>query len=377
MGEEEPPPRGPEAWPSVCALVPARDESKSLPHTLPALLGQDYPGDFTVILFDDRSEDGTADVARKLAEESGLSDRLSLLSGADLPEDWVGKVWALEQAASYCGLGSYQEKPSQPPIPKPKYLLLTDADIRHTPASLRRLVSESESDGLALNSRMARLRSASGAERLLIPPFVLFFNMLYPMRRVNDRRSSIAAAAGGCVLLASSALEDAGGFCSIKDEIIDDVNLARVIKRRGFPIRLALSRTEVESIRVYESLGTIWAMIRRTAFTELGYSWLRLAGTLFGMAFMFLLPPLWALAGVGLTVANIVGWWLISPPWGIFLAVEGFLAWVLMAMVYLPAVDFFGLRKMWLWTLPLAGVIYEAITLDSALQYLRGRRGGW
>jgi hopene-associated glycosyltransferase HpnB len=382
VGDDEKPPPEPEAWPSVSALVPARNESESLPHTLPALLGQDYPGDFTVILIDDRSEDGTADIARKIAEESGTAERLTVVSGASLPEGWAGKVWALHQGASQCGVGSLHGNPSRPSmpdpsIPKPKYLLLTDADIRHAPGSLRRLVAESEKGGLALNSRMARLRCVSGPERLLISPFVFFFNMLYPMRRVNDRKSSVAAAAGGCVLLLASALERAGGFSCIKDKIIDDVNLAQKIKGEGSPIHLALSRKEVESMRVYESLGAIWAMVRRTAFTELRYSWLRLAGTIVGMALMFLVPPLWAVVGTGLALANIVRLPIVSMPWAIVLATEGFLAWALMAIVYRPAVRFFNLSGGWVWTLPLAGVLYEAITLDSALRHLRGKRIGW
>src|SRR5439155_4605164 len=261
----------PQAWPPVCVLVPARNESESLPQTLPALLRQDYPGDLAVVLIDDRSQDGTADIARKVAEESGAADRLTVISGADLPEGWVGKVWALEQGAAHCGLRVVNERLSRfptswplapgpwPPAPGPQYILLTDADIRHAPGSLRRLVAESEKDRLALNSRMARLRCVSRPERLLIPAFVFFFNLLYPMRRVNDQRSAVAAAAGGCMLLAASARERAGGFACIKNKIIDDVSLARQIKRLNVPIHLALSRHEVESLRTYDSLATVWA----------------------------------------------------------------------------------------------------------------------
>ncbi len=382
VGDDGESPAEPQAWPPVCILVPARNESESVPQTLPALLTQDYPGDLAVILIDDRSQDGTADVARKVAEESGAADRLTVISGADLPEGWVGKVWALEQGAAHCGLRVVNERLPRFPNPQflafsPQYLLLTDADICHAPGSLRRLVAESEKDHLALNSRMARLRCISRSERLLIPAFVFFFNLLYPMRRVNDQCSAVAAAAGGCVLLAASALERAGGFACIKDKIIDDVSLAQHIKRLHAPIHLALSRHEVESLRTYNSLAMIWAMVRRTAFAELRYSWVRLAGTVMGLAVMFLLPPLWLMSGTGLTLAGILGWLPVSVPWAVVLAAEGFCSWALMAIVYRPAIRFFGLSGAWSWMLPLAGTLYGGMTVDSALRHFLGFGTGW
>ena len=363
-------------------LVPARNERESLPRTLPALLKQDYPGNFAVILIDDRSDDGTTDIAQKLAEKVGETGRLRVISGAALPQGWVGKVWALQQGASHCGLriadcGLPRGETSSVITAKPKYLLLTDADIRHAPGSLRRLVAESERDHLALNSRMARLRCVSNAERLLIPPFVFFFSLLYPMRQVNNRRSAVAAAAGGCVLLMTSALERVGGFSCISDKIIDDVNLARQIKALAEPIHLALSRSEVESLREYESLATIWTMVRRTAFTELRHSWVRLAGTVLGMVVMFLLPPLWVAGGIVAILAGLMGLWVISFLWAGALIVEGFCTWAIMMMVYRPAIHFFDLPNGRSWTLPLAGVLYGAMTVDSAVRYVTGMRIGW
>lgn len=382
VGDDAELPPSPQTWPPVRILVPARNESESLPLTLPALLQQDYPGDLAVILIDDRSTDGTADIARQVAKGVKAQDRLSVLSSAELPEGWMGKVWALAQGATYCGLhneGGHPAASADPPPTTchPQYLLLTDADIRHTPGSLRRLVAESEKDGLALNSRMARLRCVSGAERLLIPAFVFFFNLLYPMRRVNDQHSSVAAAAGGCVLLASSALERAGGFACIKNETIDDVSLAQHIKHLSLPIHLALSRHAVESLRTYDSLAAVWAMVRRTAFTELGYSWLRLAATVVGLAMMFLLPLLWAFGGTVMTLISLSGALTDSLPWSIILVVEGLCAWMLMALVYRPAVLFFGLPSVWVWTLPFAGILYGAMTIDSAFRHVTGVSLGW
>jgi hopene-associated glycosyltransferase HpnB len=334
-----------------------------------------------VVVIDDRSQDGTATVARDIAKRCCAEQRLIVVTGAPLPPGWVGKVWALEQGAAWCGYGSPNSPASAEPASgahgKPQYFLLTDADIHHAPHSLRRLVAESEQRRLALNSRMARLRCESPAERWLIPPFVFFFNLLYPMRQVNDPRNVMAGAAGGCVLLQTPALERAGGFACIRDCIIDDVNLARQIKRSDAPIQLTLSRGEVESLRVYDSLHAIWVMVRRTAFTELRYSWLRLMGTVIGMGLMFIVPPLWTLGGGGLFACrllsgNAAG---LLPPMLVLLLGVG--AWTVMAMVYRPAVRFFLLPLVWCWTLPIAGVLYEGMTVDSAIRYATGKRIGW
>lgn len=142
----------PPVWPDVCVLVPAHDEAAVLPVTLPALLAQDYPGDWRVVLVSDRSADGTSEVARRHG-----SDRLAVVEGGSLPDGWVGKVWALEQGLGHTG--------------DVEYILLTDADILHAPSSLRDLVAESEACRLALDSRMARLHVEAPTERLLVPPF--------------------------------------------------------------------------------------------------------------------------------------------------------------------------------------------------------------
>lgn len=345
VAEDEPAPPDPAAWPPVLVVVPARNEGASLPRTLPALAAQDYPGPWRIVVVDDRSTDDTAAQARSLG---GV--RVAVREGGPLPEGWAGKVWAMQQ-----GVEGAAEA----------YILLTDADILHAPGSLRRLMAESERAGLGLNSRMARLNCASAAERLLIPAFVWFFNLLYPMRAVNDPASPVAAAAGGCVLLRRDALEKAGGFASIRGEIIDDVNLARAVKRAGAPLRLSLSRADVRSLREYASLGPVWRMVRRTAFTELKRSWLRVAGALLSMLLMFAVPPLLLVAGAVTAEADALR--LAVPALGLA-------SWILMTGLHRAAPRFFGLSGLRAWMLPLAGVLYGLMTLDSAL---RGGRKDW
>jgi hopene-associated glycosyltransferase HpnB len=344
IAEDEALPPGPDAWPAVAVVVPARNESGLLPATLPALLAQDYRGPWHVVVVDDRSEDGTAELVRALG-----AGRVEVVDGTPLPDDWVGKVWALEQGRRAAGT-------------RPEYLLFTDADVHHAPASLSHLVTDAEVRGLALTSRMARLRCVTASEKLLIPAFVLFFNLLYPMRRVNDSGSRVAAAAGGCVLVRRTALEAIGGLGAIAGELIDDVNLARRIKAPGRSIRLAVSREEVRSLRRYGTIAAVWRMVRRTAFDELRYSWLLLAGTLLGLAVLFVVPP-------ALVVAGIVG-----PRLALGL---GLGSWAAMTAVYLPAVRLYGLRRPWVLAFPLAGILFGGMTLDSALRHARGLSGRW
>ena len=350
-------------YPRVAVIVPARNEAGSLPRTLPALLKQDYPGGFEVFLVNDRSSDGTANLAREIAVRENLAQRLTVLENDSLPQAWMGKVWALNSGARRAAETGAE------------FFLLTDADILHAPGSLRRLVSESMDAKFGLNSRMARLRCESPAEKLLIPAFVFFFNLLYPMRRANDPKDALASAAGGCVLLSREAWTALGGsFEPIKAEIIDDVNLARCVKGRGLPIRLSLSRSEVESIREYPHLFDVWKMVRRTAFTELNYSWLRLLGALAGLALLFVVPFV-ALSAGALLLALTFNSALL--PFALGLAFKGGAALAVMGHVYAPAMRFFKLPALFAFSLPIAAVLYGLMTLDSGLRHVRGAGTQW
>ncbi len=201
---------------------------------------------------------------------------------------------------------------------------------------------------------MARLHCESPAEKLLIPPFVYFFNLLYPMRRVNRR----PAAAGGCILVRRDALERAGSFEAIRDRVIDDVGLARALAPEG-PIRLAVSRADVVSVREHDLAGA-WRMVRRTAFTQLRHSWALLALTVALLLLLFAVPP------VVTIVAAAEGDWL-----ALALAAA---AWALLTGLYMPTVRHFRLALPWAATLPLAALLYGTMTVDSAI---RGRKNAW
>jgi hopene-associated glycosyltransferase HpnB len=233
-------------------------------------------------------------------------------------------------------------------------------------------VVESEAAGLAMNSRMARLRCRSLPERLLIPPFLFFFNLLYPMRLVNDPRRRLAAGAGGCVLIRHDALERAGGLEAIRGEVIDDVNLARAVKRSGGRIRLSTSHDDVVSVREYGDVGSVWRMVRRSAFDQLGYSWLLLAGTVLGLVVLFAAPPGLTFAGIALGGAGALTKATAVAVTGLAAA-----AWLVSVLVYLPTVRYFGLPWPWGLTLPAGGLLYGAMTVDSARVHALGRDRVW
>ena len=276
----------PDAWPDVVAVVPARNEAEMLPVTLPALLGQEYPGALTVIVVDDGSSDGTGEVAARIAAGSGRT--LRVISGAPPPdgERWAGKVWAMAQGLRAAG----RRGPDG-------YVLFTDADIAWEAHTLRRLVAAAEGDDRDLVSQMALLRTATGWERVVVPAFVYFFAQLYPFRRVNVPGSRTAAAAGGCMLIRRGALEKAGGLAPISGALIDDVAMGRMIKRQRGRCWLGLTR-QVVSVRPYPRLASLWQMVARSAYTQLRYSPVLLAGTLVGLLFLYALPPAGAITGL-------------------------------------------------------------------------------
>jgi len=335
------------SWPVIAAVIPARDEAEGVGQAVSSLLRQDYPGVFTVILVDDGSRDGTAQVALEAAAALGAADRLTVVSGRPLPAGWTGKLWAQRQ-----GVESAESLPQ-----KPAYLLLTDADIVYRADVLASLMARAVRGDLVLASLMAKLRCESFAERMFVPAFIFFFQMLYPFSWANNRRRSTAAAAGGCMLVRFDALRAAGGIEAIRNALIDDCALAKLLKAQG-PIWIGLTE-RVHSIRVYPAVQDIRRMVSRTAYAQLRYSPVLLAGTVAGLALTYLAPV--ALAFLADGVPQFIG---------IF-------TWAAMALAFRPTLRFYRLSWLWAAALPVIAAVYMAFTLDSAYQHARGRGGMW
>jgi len=334
-------------WPPVMAVIPARDEADCVGDTVASLLRQDYPGEFRVILVDDQSRDGTARVAGDAAATLGAADRLTVISGRSLPAGWTGKLWAQSQGVEAAEAAAQQ----------PEYILFTDADIVYVPDELRKLVARARSGGTVLTSLMAKLRCESFAERMFVPAFIFFFQMLYPFAWANNPHSSTAAAAGGCMLVRRETLRAAGGMASIRNALIDDCALAKRLKSHG-PIWIGLT-DGVRSVRAYPAVEDIRKMVSRTAYAQLQYSPLILLATVLGLAVTYLFPVLLTVFASGLA------------------QILGLAAWLLMALAFQPILRFYRVSPLWGVALPAIAATYMAFTLDSAYQHARGRGGMW
>lgn len=333
--------------PGIIAIVPARNEAEVIAENIHSLLTQDYPGSFRVVLVDDQSRDGTAEIATTIAQDLNAQDRLIIVRGQALPANWTGKVWAMKQGVDHA------ESLREPP----RYLLFTDADIAYAPDALARLVARAEAGSLVLTSLMVKLRCETFAERALIPAFVFFFQMLYPFAWVNRPQSGTAAAAGGCMLVRRDALRAAGGIEAISDALIDDCALARKLKSAG-PIWLGLT-DRVRSLRAYPHFGDIRRMVSRSAYDQLYYSPILMIGTVIGMTLVYLVPPFFTLFGNGMS------------------RISGALAFALMVLAFQPILRFYRCSPFWGLTLPAIAAAYMVFTLDSAYQHVRGRGGLW
>jgi len=355
---------------SVVAIVPARNEVEVLAETLPSLLQQDVSS-MRVVLVDDGSTDGTARLADCLANELGLGHKLEVVAASPRTAGWSGKVHA-----QLCGCSFVLEQALAKGTEPPEWWLLTDADIRHRPGSVRSLlcqaVAQVDSGCSDLVSIMARLRAESFWERMIIPAFVFFFQLLYPFRRVARRSSRVAAAAGGCVLVRRSALEEAGGFAAIGGEIIDDVALGRTIKRAGGGVWLGFD-PGIASVRSYTRLGDLWAMVSRTAFTQLRHRWDLLLLTLLALGCFLVSPPVVlavALAQAKAPQPEDPGSLMRAGVWAI-------LTWGLMVVAYMPTIRHHRIPTLYAVMLPVSGLLFGLMTAGSAFDDLRGKGPSW
>lgn len=328
----------------VIAIVPARNEAELIGPVITSLLNQNVA--ISVILVDDESTDGTADVARRAAEQAGKTESLTVIRSEPLPAGWTGKLWAMQQGIEHARASN------------PAWLMLTDADVLHGPETVRnlnRIASQGQYDQVSF---MVKLHCKSLPEKLLIPAFVYFFFMLYPPAWIRNRRRSTAGAAGGCMLVRTGTLDRAGGLKAIRGAVIDDCALAGLLKRHGGNLWLGLT-DHSQSLRRYQTFSSIEHMISRTAFNQLRHSSLLLLGTIVTMIITYLAPPLLLLTGHRPAM------------------LMGTAAWAAMSLTYASMARHYRLNLAWALTLPLAALFYSSATIHSAMKYWSGSGGEW
>lgn len=345
------------AWPSVCVIVPARNEADMLPKTLPALLSQQYDGKYSVVIVDDHSEDSTARTAVEIAQQSGAAERLTVISSPALPEGWTGKVFAQQTGLQHAPADA-------------EYVLFTDADILHPPNSLQTLVRQAANTRADLVSLMVRLDIQGFWASILIPAFVYFFAMLYPFQWVANPRRRTAAAAGGSILVRRKLVARDGGLAPMADALIDDCALAKLVQSRGGTLWLGLG-DDVASLREAANLQSIWNMVARSAYVQLKYSFILLVGTVVGMALLYLYPVVLALVSIALLATNEP-----TPSETMGLIVNG-LAWVLMTASFMPMLAWYRVSRWKAMWIPLSGLLYTLMTIDSARRFWLGKEDAW
>jgi hopene-associated glycosyltransferase HpnB len=338
-------PAGPIPPRKIVAVIPARNEAAVIGIALTSLFEQHLPHPLAIVLVDDGSTDGTVEVAQAAAQAAGESS-LIVIEAGPVPAGWTGKLWAMAR-----GVARAAEL-------QPDYLLLTDADIRHRAGSVAALLTIAEFGNFQLVSYMVKLACCSLAERALIPAFVFFFFLLYPPQWIAARHRRTAGAAGGCMLIRADMLRRIGGMEAIRSQVIDDCALARAVKRNRGRVFLSLTDT-AESIRPYNSFAEIGSMISRTAFYQLRHSALLLILTITGLCLTYCLPVALLFSG------NKTG------------AILGAIAWLMMAIAYLPMVRFYRLSPLWSFALPAISLFYAGATIHSAFAYWLGFGGRW
>jgi hopene-associated glycosyltransferase HpnB len=320
----------------LTVLIPARNEAACIPGTFASLEKQGR--NLAIVLVDDQSSDGTAELAKK-----SFDGNLRIVQGTELPDQWVGKLWALEQGLE---------------LMTTPLILLLDADIELVPGTIEAIKNKLTTKNLALVSLVADLRRQTFWELALCPAFIFFFKLLYPFQLGNDPHSRVSVAAGGCILIRADMLRSIGGFAAFKESIIDDCELAKRVKQSGGRTWIGLTHS-VKSQRGYPSLASFWHMVARTAFTQLRYSILWLVITTLLMVMLFWFPVL-GLASTSISTNLIAG-----------------LGLLLMWSAYLPTVRFYRQTPVLVITLPLVATLYLLMTWGSAIRYWGGRRSAW
>jgi hopene-associated glycosyltransferase HpnB len=320
----------------ISVLIPARNEEANIERTLHGLADQGH--DVQVFLIDDQSTDRTIAKARAV----GLRN-LTIVKGTELPAGWIGKLWALEQGRR---------------LATSKFVLLLDADIELAPNTISALYKKLVGEHLDLVSIMATLRTDHFWERWLDPAFVFFFKLIYPFALGNNAKNRLGVAAGGCILLRTEVLMAIGGFEAVRGAVIDDCALAQKVKDAGGKTWIGLSQS-VRSHRPYPNLSSFWAMVSRTAYTQLRYSIVILLATT-----CFMLIAFW---GPFLAIT--------TTSWP--LKVLAFAGWCCLIGAYLPTVRFYRLSPFWIIILPIIATLFLLMTWSSAIDYWRGRRSVW
>ena len=321
---------------SICFIIPARNEEKYISKTIESIISQSVKK--LIIIVNDNSQDSTENEAKKTFKKTKFK-QFKIINGKKLPVGWSGKVWALKQGVDA--------------VPKKNFshFVFIDSDIILKENIVIKALSFMNEKKLSMLSLMAKLKCNTIWEYLLIPSFIYFFQKLYPFSKVNTQNENIAAAAGGFILCKSELFKDKNLYELIKNKIIDDCNLAKIVKKKGKPIWLGLTKL-VESQRSYDKLKGIWKMVSRTAYEQLNYSIFFLVISILGMITIYMLPFI-----------NLI----IQSDY--YFKIINLISINLMIISFIPTARFYNLGFVFYLSLPFSSFIYMLMTVSSAYNY--------
>jgi hopene-associated glycosyltransferase HpnB len=346
-------------WPNVAILIATRNDAEAIEETLPDLLEQAYPGPFHIILADDRSRDGTVEVALHAAQVATATERLSVVTVGAPPAGWSRRPWALAQAQEYAAAN----------LPAVRYFWLTEPWVQHECFSLQNSVAKAEEDHCDLVSLLPLSNCETARDRLLFPAFAFFFQAFHPLPRVSDPKHAAAAASPGSILVDTNVLTAAGGFAALKAAPVLESALAVKVKsmarQNGHGIWLGLGDYST-SVRSGDGWEILRGLTLSTAAAQLSASPLRLAAGIIALALACVAPPVI---------------FLLALVAGLFLDIDQFLitylafltacaAWAGMCFAAWPTFKLYEQEEWRTLLLPLAALAYMLLTMALLPKFL-------
>ncbi|HEX6728465.1 MAG TPA: glycosyltransferase [Pyrinomonadaceae bacterium] len=337
--------------PLVSILVPARNEEhRVLVESVRSILSQDY-GRFEVIAVDDRSSDATYTILKSLENADG---RLRVIKGEEPPPGWLGKPYAMHQALGHA---------------RGEWILATDADMIFEKAALRTAVASARAREAGAITLIPHFEVGSFWERVMIPTWTWVMLMFTVSYRINNPKTQGALGIGGFFLMRRSVLERVGGYEALKDEVLEDVRLAEMIKRSGGSV-LAEYAPGLVGTRMYSTFGEMWESCTKSWFAGMKFSLPFALLCVFWMYLIAVIPPLIALTTLIAIATGADGelWRVVIP---------ATLSWLLQVVVLMPINLKSGVSPAYALTAPLGLALLYTMLLESSIRITIGTGVKW
>ncbi|NOY97990.1 MAG: glycosyltransferase [Chloroflexi bacterium] len=339
--------------PLISIIVPARNEERNICRCVDGLLAQTYPN-LEIIILDDRSTDATP---RILDELSARAPQLRVLHGAELPPGWAGKPHALAQAAAAA---------------RGDWLLFVDADTFLAPEAVVSTYLAAREHGADLFTILTRQEMVTFWERTVLPLVLTALSVGFSPRKVNDPGRRDAIANGQFILIKRDVYAAIGGHAAVRDSIVDDKDLAELVKGAGYRLVLADGRSAA-STRMYTSLPEMWEGWTKNIYLGLkdtpSLLMLGVFGAFLALAAALLLP-FWLAGGL-------IWWYAGSSSVALAITLEALAVWGYLLFWRVLAARDLGVPAWYALTTPLGAGLFAVMMLVSAYDVLSGKGVVW